>query len=242
MSGGDGPAEGGRAAAGRDRSATAYTRLRELIVHGRLAPGSRIVETDVAERLGVSRTPVRAALQRLEQEGFVLSIGGQQRWRPTIAPLTREDARELFFIIGQIEGLPAGMAAELDDDRRSALVARLRDINRQLLRDSEEGTGDPGHYFELDSCFHRTFVEAVAGPRLLALHDAIKPQAERYIRVYTSALLEKIGTSTNEHEAAIRAIELGDADAAQRAIEQNWRGAARRLGDVIERLGERGSW
>src|SRR3972149_3411432 len=47
MSGGDGPAEGGRAVAGRDRSATAYTRLRELIVHGRLAPGSRIVETDV---------------------------------------------------------------------------------------------------------------------------------------------------------------------------------------------------
>ncbi|MFB6240160.1 MAG: GntR family transcriptional regulator, partial [Gemmatimonadota bacterium] len=56
-----------------DRSGETYTRLRELIVRGQLAPGSRIIETDVAERLGVSRTPVRSALQRLEQEGFIES-------------------------------------------------------------------------------------------------------------------------------------------------------------------------
>ena len=224
------------------RSSTAYAKLREMIVHGRLAPGSRIIETDVAVRLGVSRTPVRAALQRLEQEGYILSDGGGQRWRPTVAPLTREDAEELFYIIGQVEGLPAMRAAGLPDDTRVELVARLRDINGQLLRDSEEGTSEPGHYFDLDMRFHRTFVEAVAGPRLLALHDAVKPQAERYIRVYTNALLDKVRTSAEEHEVIIRAIEVGDAEAAQRSVEANWRGAAARLGHVIGHLGEKGTW
>ena len=56
---------------GSDRASQAYRRLRELIVHGRLAPGARIIETEVAGKLGISRTPVRAALQRLQQEGYI---------------------------------------------------------------------------------------------------------------------------------------------------------------------------
>ncbi|NNM33689.1 MAG: GntR family transcriptional regulator, partial [Gemmatimonadetes bacterium] len=58
-----------------DRTTLAYERLRELIVRGRLAPGSRLIETEVAERLGLSRTPVRGAFQRLTQEGYVTDPG-----------------------------------------------------------------------------------------------------------------------------------------------------------------------
>src|SRR6266516_1813696 len=68
-----------------------YARLRDLIVQGSLAPGSRIVETEIASRLGVSRTPVREALQRLQQEGFVNGAPGAQQSRLTVAPLTRDD-------------------------------------------------------------------------------------------------------------------------------------------------------
>lgn len=232
----------GTKAPGNARASIAYARLREMIVQGRLAPGSRIIETEVASRLGVSRTPVRAALQRLEQEGYIRTENSGQRWRPSVAPLTAEDSEELFTIIGQLEGVPASLAANLEGEGRRELVAQLKDINGRLLQASNEGTSDPGHYFDLDTRFHRTFVEAVAGPRLLALHDAVKPQAERYARVYTSALLDQIQVSAEEHEVAIRAIEDGDPDAAQRAIEANWRGAARRLGEVIGRLGERGTW
>ncbi|MFN8581068.1 MAG: GntR family transcriptional regulator [Gemmatimonadaceae bacterium] len=88
-----------------------YQKLRELIVRGQLAPGSRVIETDVATRLGVSRTPVRAALQRLQQEGFVVDTPSLQQSRPTVAPMTKEDARELFNILAEIEGLAARMAA-----------------------------------------------------------------------------------------------------------------------------------
>src|SRR5919197_1241116 len=93
-----------------------YARLRELIVQGMLAPGSRIVETEIATRLGVSRTPVREALQRLLQEGYVIDTLGTQQSRLTVAPLTREDVHELLNVVGALEGIAARPAAELPED------------------------------------------------------------------------------------------------------------------------------
>src|SRR5204862_3341541 len=88
-----------------------YQRLRDLIVQGLLAPGSRVVETEVASRLGVSRTPVREALQRLQQEGFVVGAPGAQQARLTVAPLTKADVHEVLNIVGELEGLAARWAA-----------------------------------------------------------------------------------------------------------------------------------
>lgn len=224
-----------------DRSTEVYEEMRDLIVRGRVAPGSRLVETDVAERLGVSRTPVRAALQRLEQEGYIFS-SGEGRSRSTVAPLTREDARELFCIVGEIEGLGARWAAQAPSQLRRSLAARLRELNGELARAFEAGRPDPGTLFALDHRFHRAYVDAGAGARLLSLHDAIKPQAERYARVYVKALVDEIHLSVEEHETILREIAAGRADGAQRAVQRNWRNAARRLAAVIDVLGERGSW
>src|ERR671935_2901559 len=99
-----------------------YARLRDLIVQGSLAAGSRIVETEIATRLGVSRTPVREALQRLQQEGFVMGTPGAQQSRLTVAPLTREDVHELLDIVGALEGLGARGAAQVSQHERRALV------------------------------------------------------------------------------------------------------------------------
>lgn len=225
----------------QNRSTLAYRQLREAIVHGRLAPGTRIVETEVADRLKISRTPVRAALQRLQQEGYIVaSRGGSSR--PQVAPLTREDARELFGIIAEIEGLAARWAAELSEPERKALVARLRETNEEYLRMSRNSQPDPNILFQLDTRFHRLYVEAGAGPRLLRLHNAIKPQGERYIRLYISALTDEITTSVAEHKIILASIGSGDSDRSQAAVETNWRNAAVRLNRVIHSMGERGSW
>ena len=85
-------------------------------------------------------------------------------------------------------------------------------------------------------------VEAAAGPRLRALHDAVKPQAERYERLYVSLLSRGLAPSVQEHAAIIRAIRGGDPDQSQRAVQTNWRNAATRLGQVITHVGERGQW
>src|SRR5438045_9034760 len=99
-----------------------YSRLRDLIVQGLLAPGSRIVETEIATRLGVSRTPVREALHRLQQDCYVIGSPGAGQSRLTVAPLTRDDVYELLNIVGALEGTGARGAALLSQAERRNLV------------------------------------------------------------------------------------------------------------------------
>jgi DNA-binding GntR family transcriptional regulator len=225
-----------------DRVTLAYVKLRELIVGGRLAPGSRIIETAVASRLGVSRTPVRAALQRLQQEGYVMVASPGQQSRMSVTPLTQDDARELFGMVSAVEGLAANWAARRPEGERGVVAGELRLLNTQLLEASSAELRDVNRVFELDRLFHRRVVEAGAGPRLLALHDSFKPQSERYGRIYSSALINEIATSVEEHEDVIRGIEAGDGDMAEQAMRRNWWNASERLAQVIGTVGERGSW
>ena len=230
-------------ATGRGESIVrAYEQLRQMIVSGRLAPGSRIVEAEIAERLGVSRTPARSAIHRLQQQGYVTAAERSKERRLIVAPLTQEDARELFEIVGQLEGLAARGAAALHRARRTPVVQRLRRLNADLSSAAKQRRPDPMGIFDLDMAFHRCYVEAGAGPRLLGLHEATKPQAERYVRLYITSLIDEIATSVEEHNVIVRAIEVGDPPAAQQAVDANWRNAARRLSRVIDSLGERGSW
>ena len=91
----------------QDRPDMVYRELRELIVSGRLAPGTRLVETIAARRLGVSRTPVRSAFHRLQREGYAVAANeGDERQRLVVAPITADDAadqtlmRERFGVYG----------------------------------------------------------------------------------------------------------------------------------------------
>jgi GntR family transcriptional regulator of vanillate catabolism len=109
------------------QTAQAQQRLRELIVSGVLVPGERLLEVSLAERLGVSRTPVRAALLRLEQEGLLEAVvsGGGYRVRQ----FSPQDIRDAIELRGTLEGLAARMAAErgvdmaLMDEARRCLAA-----------------------------------------------------------------------------------------------------------------------
>ncbi len=221
-----------------ERSTRVYDALRALIVRGQLAPGARIPEIDVAQRLGVSRTPVRAALQRLEREGYVVASPTQQA-RMSVAPLTKQDVRELLQIVGELEGIAARETASLDAPARERIAKDLAAINSSFRRAST--SKDPtGALYELDEKFHRRYVEAGAGPRLKSIHEAVKPQAERYIRMYVALLLDSAPTSGSEHETIVEAIKSGNGVAAQRAVQTNWRHAADRIARAIDVMGEQG--
>ena len=224
-----------------DNVTRAYETLRLVIVSGQLSPGSRASERVLADRLGLSRTPVRSALHRLEQEGFITSTGSGRERRLIIAPLTVDDGREVMCLVGHLEGMSARTAALLPLAQRKTIVKELRDINAELDAESP-GASNSDRFFALDNAFHSGYVEGVAGPRLLAMHRALKPQGERYLRLYVSVLLDQVSTSVKEHEKIASSIAKGDADAAQRAAEANWRNAAERLASVISRQGEQGSW
>jgi DNA-binding GntR family transcriptional regulator len=218
--------------------AAAHDKLRDLIVRGRLAPGAPIIETEVAALLGVRRSHLRAALLRLQQTGFVISspIGTYSRSR--VAPLTLGDVQELFALIGALEGLAARNAAAMPARARAQLVTALRRVNREL-RPSARVT--PRDYHDLDGQFHALYVTRAGGARVRMLYEAIKPQADRYALMYTYALYDQIGTSAAEHDAIVDAIDTGDADAAQRAADANWRNAAERFRHFMDVAGERGN-
>src|SRR3954468_9798095 len=121
-----------------------YARLRDLIVEGLLAPGSRIVETEIASRLGVSRTPVREALQRLQQEGYVMGSPGAQQSRLTVAPLTQNDVYELLNIVGALEGMGARGAASLPQNDRRNLARDLKALNADFFTAGKAAPIDHG--------------------------------------------------------------------------------------------------
>jgi DNA-binding GntR family transcriptional regulator len=227
----------------QDQPERVYLELRELIVSGRLAPGTRLVETIAAQRLGVSRTPVRAALQRLQQEGYAVPLNeGDERTRLVVAPITADDAADLFHIVGELEGLAGHYAASLEPEQRRRLADALEKLNGALLAESHARPPDAYQAFQLDAAFHRRYVAEAAPPRLVALHDAIKPQAERYARLYVITLTNELDLSVAEHGVITHAIRDGDPAAAQQAIQTNWRNAARRIGTVINEWGGSGGW
>jgi DNA-binding GntR family transcriptional regulator len=224
-----------------DNVTTVYNELRALIISGQLPPGARVAERAVVARTGLSRTPVRSALHRLQQEGLVASVGRSGDQRLIVTPLTGDDGREVFLIEGHLEGLAASQAAALPADQRKQLVRKLRELNREFAA-ATRAKAPAARLFALDLHFHETCVEAAAGPRLIALHRAIRPQSERYARLYVSVLLDELPTSIKEHEAIATAIAKGNSAAAQRAAEKNWQSSAQRLSKIIAEHGERGAW
>ena len=213
-----------------------------MIVRGNLPPGAWIVEAEIASRLGLSRTPIRGALQWLHREGYVVEHKGNRKARIVVAPLTRDDARELYMIVGHLETLAATLAVSFPAPRRAKLADGLAALNEQLNVIASQRPVDPRRVFDIDKEFHARIIEAAAGHRLAALHNSVRPQVERYWRLYASSIISELHVSVSEHNEIVRAIRKGDAPAVQKALDRNWSGGFDRISRLIEIFGERGSW
>lgn len=210
-----------------------------MIVAGELAPKSPIIESRLAEQLDLSRRVIRAALRRLELEGYVNSVLLKKYTRAVVAPLTVESMKELFTIMGALEGLAVRNAAGLEDETRLQIANEMHALNEALMQASE---GNPAEIVEAQNLhvrFHEVTVDAAAGPLLYAQIDRIRPQVERYERLYTHVLISGIQDSVGEHADIIAALREGDPDAAQRASEINWRNGADRYEHALAVRGAR---
>jgi DNA-binding GntR family transcriptional regulator len=223
------------------RVGLAYRQLREMIVRGTLTPGMRLVESELVTQLELGRTPIRTALHRLQLEGFVSGTGGGKE-RLSVAPLTQADATEVFEIVSALECIAIRRAALLERRPRAELAKRMRARNVEFAHAAHLVRPHLDQIYDIDAAFHRLFIEAGAGPRVLGEHGTIKLQAERYMRLYISAFFQDMSPSVVQHEQMVRAIRGGDPDAAAGWVHQQWQGAAVRLVNVIAAVGERGSW
>ena len=215
-----------------------YDRLLELIVYGRLPPGARVAEGPLAEALGVSRTPVREALHRLRQEGLLMEVGGGLglRGRLAVAPLQRARVEELYALAGAIEGLAARGLCRLDRAQREALARRLEEIERAFHEEAGRPAPEFDRLFELHKAFHRTFVEAAAGPETRAVLGTIQPQLDRYEWFYAPITGPDFSPTRREHAAIVEAVRHGTEQELEDAVRANYANGTLRMGPLIDRF------
>lgn len=225
-----------------DRPSLVYERLRTMIIRGRLAPGARVVEDDVAQRLGVSRTPAREAVQRLFQEGLLLSVSQHSRTELIVAPLTEDDMWDLYLLMGALEGTAALGVERLAEEDRRALAKDLAKAEAAFERGAREKNVDFDGLFDLHNAFHEILVSACARPRLRSLIATVRPQVDRYEWVYAPKVGPDFRDTFLEHAMVIAAVRKGSGKSAQRAIAENWERGAARLGRIIGTIGGRGDW
>lgn len=161
--------------------------------------------------------------------------------RVVVAPLTVEDMKELFDMVGALEGVASRRAAHRPRPERLGVVTRLREINRELSAVDGEDPESAVRAQDLHEDFHDTLLQAGAGSRLLAELESLRPQVARYGRAFAGVSLRDLEQSVREHEAIIDALESGDPAIEQMTI-VNWRNGAERYRRIVETHGERGQW
>ena len=189
--------------------------LRRLVVTGELPPGSRIVEDRLAERLGVSRNPVREALQALAAEGFVEIL---PRRGAVVAQITAEQAEDLFDVRTALEPLAARLAARRAD---ADGTARLREVLERAREATDQGELDLLAAYNTE--FHSLVVE-LSGNDYLGL--LVAPMSRRVQWVFRTSAATRAPHSWTEHEELLRAIASGDEEYAE-AVARSHVAAAR---------------
>lgn len=196
-----------------------YRHLRDAIINGDFEPGERLRDVDLAADLEVSRTPVREALRRLEDEGLIETWAN--RWT-RVSPLDLSEGERIYPIIWTLERLALSQVDSFPDERLQKLI----DANARL----QEGlrAQDPVTASEADREFHQELVEAAGNPEIVRILDELKVRLRRLEIQYFGGSLPA-ERSVDEHQAVIDALANGDPDAAGRAIEENWRNSLQRL-------------
>ena len=219
-----------------------YDKVRSLIVRGRLLPGTRVTEADLANELKVSRTPAREALRRLQQERLLVPTGAHDgaKLRLAVASMTADEARELYAAAGALEGVVARNVKDLGEDQRRALAAELAKAEAAFRREATKRAPDWDQQFELHHAFHEVLRTWLGGPRLRQLLDGLRPHLDRYEYFYGPLHRSGFDATFEEHDAIVAAIESGRADAAERAVRANWFKGAERVVRIVQRTGEAG--
>ena len=206
-----------------------YRRLRSLIVAGRIAPGTRLIETEVAGRMAVSRTPVREAIRRLAHEGLAHIVRAGAKTHIAVAPATVADLIDLFAIIGALEGVAGRGVDRLNTRERNRLAADLSTLNARWAGLAKARQRHSDAFFESHDAFHARLVDGCASDRLRSLIEAVRPQVKRYELLYATAVGTDFAASLREHRRIITAVRSGTAREAERAIRLNWSNSAARL-------------
>ncbi len=199
----------------------AYDALRAAIVSGELEPGEQLNDRELCEWLGLSRTPVRDALARLNDERLV-EVEPQRHTR--VAPLGAQDARDVFPVLAAVHALATELAVPgLEGEH----LERLRARNRSFVVALSEGRADDA--YTADDEFHGVFVDLCRNAEVQRIVARIAPRLRRLELLRQGVLPGR--RSVAQHEAIIMRAGQGDAVRAASAVRENWL----EFGGLVER-------
>ena len=211
----------------RTSTEATYLRIKRRILDNEFPPGFQILEQALALRLGVSRTPVREALIRLQNEGLVEVI---PRHGMRILPLSLDDMKEIYEILSSLEPLAAELLARRKPS--AAELAPLEEASSAMARALM--ANDLDAWAKADEAYHLRLLELCGNRRLSAMVMACWDQAHR-ARMFTLRLRPRPERSTREHLAVVAAIRRGDADAARDLYRRHRERGGRELLDILRR-------
>lgn len=201
--------------------------LREAIASGNLRAGERLMEIQLAEELGVSRTPVREAIRKLELEGFVVMMPRRGTY---VADLSIKDINEVFEIRTALDVLAAGLAVERITEEELEQLERLLVEIGELLEQ-----GDVDKLVESDSQFHDVLYRASRNDRLVGIINNLREQFTRF-RSISIKYPGRMQDTVNEHRRLVEAIASRDIDLAQQIAREHMENSEQTL---LQDLNER---
>jgi DNA-binding GntR family transcriptional regulator len=185
-----------------------YEQILSAIVNGDIAPGERLIQEKIASQINISRTPVREALLRLEQEG-ILEISGRKGF--SIRKIAEDEVRQLYAVREAIEGYAARQVAEHKDPEHLAAIKLTVDA------ELEEDLTDVEVDFRVNRTIHRTIVEQTNNPMLLDMFDRVWGRGVS-LWLFAATRSDQGPLEPVQHQDLFATLSTADPDTAQRAM------------------------
>ncbi|HBE77022.1 MAG TPA: GntR family transcriptional regulator [Firmicutes bacterium] len=202
-----------------------FESLREAIISGTLGAGDRLMEIQLAEEMGVSRTPVREAIRKLELEGLVVMIPRKGAY---VAGISVKDIADVFEIRCALEGLAAELASERATDEE------LETMERYLIKISEDiDLGDLAKVVETDTDFHTLLYKLSRNSRLTQIISNLREQIQRF-RTTSLSFPGRMKIALEEHRKIVEAISSRDGELARKLAEEHIENAENTMMNMIQ--------
>jgi DNA-binding GntR family transcriptional regulator len=203
----------------------AYEALRNAIMTRRFLPGERLMETELADEMGISRTPIREAVRRLETDGYVVIVPRRGSY---VADISMKDIIDVFEIRTALEKLAAEKAAE------RATEEELEDLRQAVSDMSDAGNGDLLATVDSDARFHSLIYQMSKNDRLVGLIHDLREQIRRF-RSTTLSDPGRLKLAVREHRKVLEAIVSRDPEKAAKTIQRHMEKAQAAIMGIIQR-------
>lgn len=191
-----------------------YEQLKMRIMTGDITPGTRMMEVSLAERMGVSRTPVREAIRKLEKEGLVVI---EPRRGAYASEISLSDMVDVMEVREELEGLAASLAAKRITEEE---IEELKGITEGYKKAIEDG--DTEKIIHYDELFHKTIISFSGNKTLIKLSEMVQELALRFRYLYYDDF-SRYKNMPIQHTKVIEALETGDSEAARAAANDHVR-------------------